>query len=266
MQNFSWPTRPAKAGIYSLIWALVSISSLALSPAPGAGSAARAEPVAVSFEQAVADFNQGRYARALGKFQLLCSQDPGDATALYYVALCHHHLNDCPAAASEYLRVLAQTEDPELIRRAQTGMQTIAQGVGGSFSMGVQPASPSTFTSVAATAVPQAAASQQQLSRAPLPVIIDLYTTWCPYCTKFAPLFQQAARDFNGRVICKSLNAEDEGNRKLVKKFKVTAFPTILFLDGQGNLIEKLQGAPQSLPDFESRVNDFLLKAGQPAG
>lgn len=67
-------------------------------------------------------------------------------------------------------------------------------------------------------------------------------------------------------MICKSLNAEDEGNRRLVKKFKVTAFPTILFLDGQGNLIEKLQGAPQTLPDFESRVNDFLAKAGRPAG
>ncbi len=209
----------------------------------------------VSFEQATADFDQGRYARALGQFQLLCAQNPDDAVALYYVALCHHNLNDSPAAASEYLRVLAQTRDPELIRRAQAGMQAIAEGVGGNFSMGTQ----------AATSVPQAPATAKQLSSAPLPVVIELYTTWCPHCTRFAPLFSQAAHDFNGRMICKSLNAEDEGNRRLVKKFKVTAFPTILFLDGQGNLIEKLQGAPQTLPDFESRVNDFLAKAGQRA-
>jgi thioredoxin-like negative regulator of GroEL len=267
LQRISWRSRLAKAGIYALSWALISAASQQGGTASGAGSAAWAEPTVVSFEQATADFDQGRYARALGQFQLLCAQNPDDAVALYYVALCHHNLNDSPAAASEYLRVLAQTSDPELIRRAQAGMQAIAQGVGGNFSLSRQSAEPAAFTtSVAAASVPQAPASAKQLSAAPLPVVIELYTTWCPYCTKFAPLFAQAARDFNGRLICKSLNAEDEGNRRLVKKFKVTAFPTILFLDGQGNLIEKLQGAPQTLPDFESRVNDFLAKASQPAG
>jgi thiol-disulfide isomerase/thioredoxin len=84
--------------------------------------------------------------------------------------------------------------------------------------------------------------------------IIDLYTDWCGWCKKFEPTFMQARAKYGNSIQFERLNAEQPPNDRLVKKYRVRGYPTLLFLDNNGKLVKRIDGAPQSLQDFEATI------------
>ena len=56
-------------------------------------------------------------------------------------------------------------------------------------------------------------------------VVVDFYTTWCGPCIKFAPEFEQMAKDFPGitflKVDAEAIEHEDCENIKSVPTFKI---------------------------------------------
>lgn len=83
-------------------------------------------------------------------------------------------------------------------------------------------------------------------------MMIDMYTDWCGWCKKLdqdvypqATVVQAAAQ-----FVPVKLDAEkDKDGAALAKKFKVTGFPTILFVDGSGAIIDRVVGY-QPAADF----------------
>lgn len=74
-------------------------------------------------------------------------------------------------------------------------------------------------------------------------VMVDLYADWCGWCTKldtevFADARVAAAL---GAVISIKLDADREG-QSVAEAFRVSGLPTILFLDGTGKLVKRLDG------------------------
>lgn len=90
-------------------------------------------------------------------------------------------------------------------------------------------------------------------------IMIDFFTTWCGPCK------QMKATTFKDGVVVKKaanfvplgLDAEKEG-RALAAKYKVTAYPTIIFVDANGSVFRRLQGAYP--PDAFRGVIDGVLK------
>jgi len=65
-----------------------------------------------------------------------------------------------------------------------------------------------------------------------VPVLVDFYTDWCPYCRMQAPIMDELANQYAGRALICKLNIEE--NRRTATRFGITAIPTlILFKDGQ---------------------------------
>ena len=65
-----------------------------------------------------------------------------------------------------------------------------------------------------------------------LPVVVDFYAPWCGPCKMLAPLLEQLAGEFKGRVKFTKLNVDDAP--ELAAQYKITGVPTIaLFRGGQ---------------------------------
>lgn len=77
-------------------------------------------------------------------------------------------------------------------------------------------------------------------------LFIDCYTIWCGPCKRMAnQVFVQDAvgNVYNKHFINVKLDMEQKDGIELNKKHPVTSYPTLLFMDGDGNIVKKIVGA-----------------------
>ena len=75
-------------------------------------------------------------------------------------------------------------------------------------------------------------------------VFVDFWTEWCGYCKKLErTTFRDAAVAKEMRdILCYSVDAEARENGKLVARYRPTSYPTLLFIEPDGELRERLVG------------------------
>jgi len=65
-----------------------------------------------------------------------------------------------------------------------------------------------------------------------IPVLVDYWAEWCGPCKMIAPLLDDAAKQYQGRVMIAKLNVDD--NPDTAAKFGIRGIPTLmLFKDGK---------------------------------
>ncbi len=73
---------------------------------------------------------------------------------------------------------------------------------------------------------------ESEVLRGATPVLVDFYATWCSPCKALAPLLEQFAEEFQGRIKFAKLNVEDALG--VAGQFQVTGVPTLMiFRDGK---------------------------------
>lgn len=88
------------------------------------------------------------------------------------------------------------------------------------------------------------------------PCIVDFYTTWCGPCKRLAPILQELATEYKGKIVVYKVNTENE--RSLAQAFGVSSIPTMLFCPMSGNPhIYKGLLPKETLNEL---INDVLLK------
>jgi thiol:disulfide interchange protein len=95
-------------------------------------------------------------------------------------------------------------------------------------------------------------------------IFVDAYTTWCRPCIQMAKdvfTLDNVADLYNANFINVSMDMEKGDGPALVKKYKISAYPDFLFIDGDGNLIH-LGGGYQEAKVF-IELGKAAIKAGQ---
>jgi thioredoxin 1 len=64
------------------------------------------------------------------------------------------------------------------------------------------------------------------------PCVIDFYADWCGPCKMVAPVLEELARDFEGRLDIYKVNTEEE--MELASVFGIRSIPSILFVPAKG--------------------------------
>lgn len=221
-----------------LLFATVMLTCLS------AGASAMAAP---SAQEAINDYNAGRYLACLQKLQALNLKT--NATAHYYIALCAQNLNRMTEAKAEYNWVIANGTEP-LRSYAQRGLATIDK-IRTSAPTPIAAATPAPAPKPAASASAVASSSSGLVKK-----IIDFSTTWCGPCQEFKPHFEEAQKHFKG-IQFVSLDGDSPDNSALKEKYNVNAYPTLIYLDANGKVLKNEAGAPASLEAFENQIKEL---------
>ncbi len=89
-----------------------------------------------------------------------------------------------------------------------------------------------------------------------LPAIIDFYADWCGPCKMVAPILQEIAKDYQGKLIVYKVDTESE--QELAAAFGISSIPTLLFVPMTGQPQAAMGALPR--PSFDQAIKDVLLK------
>ncbi len=86
------------------------------------------------------------------------------------------------------------------------------------------------------------------------PAIIDFYADWCGPCKAVAPILEELANDYKGKINIYKVDTEQE--QELAAAFGIRSIPSLLFAP----LGEKPQMAMGALPksSFEEIISELL--------
>lgn len=93
------------------------------------------------------------------------------------------------------------------------------------------------------------------IAAAATPVVVDFYAPWCGPCNMIAPLLEQLAQHYAGRIQFFKVNVDD--GLELAARFGITGVPTLLLFQG-GEVRDAIAGLlpPRELvARMESLVN-----------
>ena len=73
-----------------------------------------------------------------------------------------------------------------------------------------------------------------------LPLVVDLWATWCGPCRMVGPIISELAEEYDGKIIVGKCDVEE--NDDVATGYGVRNIPTILFFKN-GELVDKFVGA-----------------------
>jgi thioredoxin 1 len=87
-------------------------------------------------------------------------------------------------------------------------------------------------------------------------VMVDFWAVWCGPCQMVAPIVEELAADYAGKVRVLKLNTDE--NPEIAGRYQVMSIPTIIFFKG-GQPVEKLIGA-RPKRQFKEVIDSLLAQ------
>lgn len=91
----------------------------------------------------------------------------------------------------------------------------------------------------------------QEVLDAEEPVLVDFWAPWCNPCRMMAPVLEEVAEEWAGRIkVCK-LNVDE--NMDLARRYEIQSIPTLILFE-KGEAVKRMVGArPKSALEEEFR-------------
>ncbi len=93
----------------------------------------------------------------------------------------------------------------------------------------------------------------EKISKYPL-VVVDFWAVWCAPCRAIAPIIEQLARDYAGKVVFLKLNVDE--NPRTAARFGIMSIPTLMIFK-EGRPVDAIIGAvPRRV--IESKLAQYM--------
>ena len=94
----------------------------------------------------------------------------------------------------------------------------------------------------------------ESLKNGELPLVIDFWATWCGPCRMVAPIIEELANEYEGKVTIGKCDVEEAD--EIAAEFGIRSIPTIVFMKG-GKVLDKIVGAA-SKSKIEDKIKTLL--------
>ena len=80
---------------------------------------------------------------------------------------------------------------------------------------------------------------EQEVIKSPTPVLVDLWAAWCGPCRLIAPMVEELAGTYAGKVKMGKVNVDDYP--QLAAQYRIMNIPTLLLFNG-GQEVDRIVG------------------------
>lgn len=94
----------------------------------------------------------------------------------------------------------------------------------------------------------------EEVEEAEIPVILDIFASWCRPCQTLAPIFESLHEKYQEH--CRFGKVDSDEEEMLLRFLKIDKYPTILFMY-KGKIISREVGA-MSQEKFEKKIKEFI--------
>ena len=81
---------------------------------------------------------------------------------------------------------------------------------------------------------------EDDVTKSEIPVLVDFWATWCGPCKAIAPLIEEIAEQYDGKIKVGKLDVDQNQNSAM--KYGVRSIPTLLILK-DGQVINQIVGS-----------------------
>ena len=95
---------------------------------------------------------------------------------------------------------------------------------------------------------------EQEVLKAAVPVLVDFWAVWCGPCKMIAPIVEELAGEYQGKVKIGKLDVDN--NPGVASKYGIRSIPTLLIFKG-GKKVDEIVGAVPK-PMITNKLNAQL--------
>ncbi len=95
---------------------------------------------------------------------------------------------------------------------------------------------------------------QQEVLEADTPVLVDFWADWCAPCKMVAPLLDELAEEYEGKV--KFTKLDVDSNPQVALQYGIRSIPTLLVFKGGGAVDQVVGAVPKA--EIKKRLDSAL--------
>ncbi len=95
---------------------------------------------------------------------------------------------------------------------------------------------------------------EDEVLKSDIPVVVDFWAPWCGPCQMIAPILEEIAQEYNGKIKIVKVNVQE--NQNLARQYGIMAIPNLKMFK-KGQIIDEIIGV-QSKEMISEKIEAIL--------